>query len=58
MNQIQVLRKMTGEQRLKQALILSDFTRELAVKNIKENLGKDATKIEIQRELKKRLWET
>lgn len=58
MNQIQVLQKMTGEQRLNQAFLLSDFTRELAILNIKKNLGKKATKERIQQELKKRLWET
>jgi len=58
MNQIQVLQKMSGEQRLNQAFLLSDFTRELAILNIKKNLGKKTTKKRIQEELKKRLWET
>ena len=40
MNQIQIYKKMTGEQRLEQAFQLSDLTRELAILNIKENFPK------------------
>ena len=58
MNQIQILKKMTGEQRLNQALLLSDFTRQLALINIKQNLGTKTTGKRIQEELRKRLWET
>lgn len=58
MNQVQVLQKLSGEQRLKQALILSDFVRELAIKNIKKELGKKATPKKIQKELHRRLWES
>ena len=58
MNQIQILKKMTGEQRLDQALLLSDFTRQLALINIKQNLGTKTTRKKIQEELRKRLWET
>lgn len=56
MNQTQVLQKMTGEQRLEQALKLSDFVKELAVINIKEQLGVKATKKNIREELMSRLW--
>ena len=58
MNQIQILKKMTGEQRLDQALLLSDFTRQLALINIKQNLGTKTTRKKLQEELRKRLWET
>lgn len=56
MNQAQILQKMTGEQRLEQAFQLSDFVRELAVINIKEQLGKKATKKKIREKLRERLW--
>lgn len=55
MKQEDVLRKMTGEARLKQALMLSDFVRELALINIKEQ-GKAKTKKELIKELQKRLF--
>lgn len=57
MNQVQILQKMTGEQRLEQALALSDFVRELTIKNIKDQLGTKATLKKIQKELHHRLWE-
>lgn len=56
MDQAQVLQKMTGEERLEQAFKLSDFVRELAVINIKEQLGKKATKKNIREKLRQRLW--
>ncbi len=56
MNQVQVLQKLTGEQRLEQAFQLSDLVRELAVINIKEQLGKKATKEKIREKLRERLW--
>jgi len=40
MNQIQIYKKMTGENRLEQAFELSELTRELAILNIKENFPK------------------
>ena len=40
MNQIQIYKKMTGENRLEQAFELSELTRELAIINIKENFPK------------------
>lgn len=51
MNQWQILRKMTGKERLEQALILSDFVRDLAIQNIKENLGSKASKKAIRQAL-------
>lgn len=54
MTQEQILRKMTGEARLKQALMLSNFVRKLALMNIKEQ-GKFKTKKELIRALRKRL---
>jgi hypothetical protein len=36
MDQLTLLRKMTPEQRLEQAFILSDQARELAIKNIQD----------------------
>lgn len=56
MHQMQILRKMTGEQRLEQAFRLSEVTRELAVLNIKEMLGKNASKKKIIVELKNRMY--
>lgn len=47
---------MTGEERLKRALLLSDFVRDLTIQNIKENLGQNASKKEIERALFERLW--
>lgn len=56
MNQLRLLRKMTGEQRLEQAFRLSELTRELAVLNIKGILGKNASKKKIIDELKNRMY--
>lgn len=55
MTQEEVLRKMSGEMRLKQALMLSDFVRKLALMNIKEQ-GKAKTKKDFIKELQKRLY--
>jgi len=55
MNQARVLRKLTGEERLEQAFMLSEFVRELVVTNIKERLGPRATKKEITVALRRRL---
>lgn len=58
MNQTQVLRKMGGLKRLKQAFKLSDFTLEMARKNIREKLGKKASSKRVTLELNKRLsWD-
>jgi|GEM_PF-4723938 len=55
MNQARVLRKLTGEERLEQAFMLSEFVRELAVSDIKERLGPRTTKKEIAATLRRRL---
>ena len=55
MNQLQILRKMSGLRRLEQAFRMSDFTLELAKKNILEKLGKKASPKRIAQELNKRL---
>ena len=55
MNQLQILRKMTGVQRLEQAFKMSDFTLELAKKNIVEGIGKKASPKRVAAELNKRL---
>ena len=53
MDQSAILRTMTGQQRLEQAFQLSDFVRELAVKNIISSGIR--SKKAIQKELQKRL---
>jgi len=55
MEQAKGLRKMSGEERMEQALRLSEFVRELAVVNIKEKLGPKATKRQIATALRRRL---
>lgn len=55
MNQLQMLRKKTGEERLRQAIELSELTRELSIANIKEQLGGKASKKTILRKLQERL---
>lgn len=57
MDQIQFLKKMSGEKRLAQAFLLSDFIRDLARQNIKSQIGSKATKKQILTCLKKRLWQ-
>lgn len=56
MDQITLLKKMSGEKRLGQAFMLSDFTRKLAIEGIKSELGSKATKAQILAHLKQRLW--
>lgn len=46
---------MSGEERLKQAIQLSELTRTLAMINIKEQLGKKASKKAILRKLRERI---
>jgi hypothetical protein len=55
MDQAKALRKLTGEERLEQEFMLSEFVRELAVSDIKERLGRRATKKEISLALRRRL---
>jgi len=58
MNQLTLLCKLTGNQRLEQSFALSDFTLELARKNVRENLNKRTSRIEILKKLKQRLKKT
>lgn len=55
MNQVKVLQKLTGGERLEQAFMLSEFVRELAVADIKTRLGPRATKKGIAVALRRRL---
>ena len=55
MEQAKGLRKMSGEKKLEQAFRLSEFVRELAVVNIREQLGPKATKRQIATALRRRL---
>ena len=55
MNQLQILRKMSGIKRLEQAFRMSDFTLELAKMNIREQLDKKVSPKRITKELNKRL---
>lgn len=52
MNQVAILRTMTGQKRLEQAFQLSEFVRELAIKNITS--GGIRSKKAIEKELQKR----
>ena len=54
-DQLQILRKMGGVKRLEQAFRMSDFTLEMAKKNILEKLGEKANPKRIAKELNKRL---
>ncbi|MGB9706460.1 MAG: hypothetical protein ACPLXP_00050 [Microgenomates group bacterium] len=55
MDDQQIFKKIKGGKKLSQACWISDFLRELAIENIKENLRKKATPRLIQKELQKRL---
>lgn len=56
MDQLTILRKMSGEKRLEQAFNLSETVRELSLIDIKNKLGKNATPEKMIKELKKRLY--
>lgn len=49
------MRKMSGEDRLKQAIELSELTRELSITNIKKQLGKKASRKKIRQKLRERI---
>lgn len=53
--QAKILRGISGEKRLEQAIKLSDWLRELARENIKEQLGHGASSEKIQTRLFQRL---
>lgn len=56
LKQEDLLRKLTPEKRLKQAILLSDFVRKLAIANIKKEYGNKLSKEEIIDKLKERLY--
>lgn len=55
MNQLQILKKLSGQKRLQQAFFLSDFVRELAIRNIKDQLGRNVSRKEVLKKLKQRI---
>ena len=55
MDQIDYLRKMTGEQRLRQALLLSDAVAEIARQGIKD-MYPGISKKELAKKLRERIW--
>jgi len=57
MNQYQILKNISGEKRLRQAFLLSDFVRSLAIQNIKDTHKGKITKEIMREELKKRFYE-
>lgn len=54
MDQTTLLRRMSGLARLEQAFKLSDFVRELSLKNIR--LGRKLTKTQVIQELWERIY--
>lgn len=54
MNQAQFLRRLSGRERLEQALSLSDFVRELSLRDIrkKKNVSREGAINELRRRLK------
>lgn len=55
MNQLQMLRKMTGEQRLDKAIQLSELNRKRIIVKIKKELGPQASRKLVLKKLIKRL---
>ena len=55
MNQVAILRNMTGVKRLEQAFLLSDFVRELALKNISQHSSRKLSKKELMQKLRERI---
>lgn len=55
MNQTNLLRRMSGRARLEQAFKLSEFVRELALKNIRQ--GRKLSKPQAMRELHRRIYD-
>lgn len=50
-----LLRKLSGQKRLEQAFLLSDFVRQLAILNIKKEAAKKLTQKQFFNKLKTRL---
>jgi hypothetical protein len=55
MKEEKIFRKIKGARKIIQACLISDFLRQLTVKNIKENL-KNSSQALLWRKLKERLW--
>jgi len=55
MKQEEILKKLSGEKRLNQAFLLSDFVRELSIRNIKDTACSKITKKQIIKKLRQRL---
>jgi len=55
MNEEEIFKKIKGARKIIQACLISDFLRQLTVKNIKENL-KNSSQTLLWRKLKERLW--
>lgn len=55
MIQLQILRKMSGEDRLKQAIELFETARELSIANIRKNLGSKVSNQKILQKLRERI---
>lgn len=55
-SQEDILKNIPPEKRLKQALLLSDFVRKLAIINIKKEYGNKLTKKDLFDKLTKRLY--
>jgi hypothetical protein len=55
MDHLQILQKMPGKKKLEQSFQLSDFVRELAIKNIKEQLGGRSGFWKLEKRLHQRL---
>lgn len=56
MNQLKILRKMSGEKRLEQAFTLSETVRDLSLIDIRKKLSKNVKSEKVIKELKKRLY--
>lgn len=55
LKQEDLLRRLSPEERLKQAFLLSDFVRKLAILNIKKEYGNKLSKKDLFDKLKERL---
>jgi len=56
MNDEQIFKKIKGTRKIIQACLISDFLRQLTVKNIKENLKNPSSFLLIRKKLRERIW--
>ena len=56
MNDEQIFKKLKGTRKIIQACLISDFLRQLTVKNIKESLKNSSSQVPLRRKLKERIW--